>query len=331
MQLRLDPASAVPLYHQIAEALRYRIATGRMEPGEPLPPLRAAAEAWGVNLHTVRRAYAELVEAGLLDSRPGRGTRVLGGQGRQRLRSGRLDEFLGRLLAEARERHGLGADELASLLANWSERAADADGARVWMLECSENQCLGHVRELEERWDVEASPWCLEQPGAAPEGQLVATYFHFNEIRRRWPHRLHEVRFATIRPDPALLGELRARAVGPGPTRVPLVELEPTIARNIAADVSALLPEAEFRVVPAVVTRAGEILTPRRRQPVLFSPRAWGTLSEEQRAHPAALQVRYAFPPEELEAIGRHFRWRPVPAAERLRARRARAGSEARA
>ncbi len=28
MKLRLDPASPVPLYHQIVEALRYRIATG---------------------------------------------------------------------------------------------------------------------------------------------------------------------------------------------------------------------------------------------------------------------------------------------------------------
>jgi GntR family transcriptional regulator len=326
MRLRLDPASAVPLYHQIVEALRYRIATGRLVSGDPLPAVRDAAEAWGVNLHTVRRAYRQLVSQGLVDSRPGRGTRVLGGPGGPGLRSGRLDAFLARVLEEARDGHGLAADDLAALLANWSgpSGAAASSAAVVWMLECSTNQCLGHAAELQARWDVDARPWSLDQPGKPPEGALVATYFHFNEIRRRWPERLHEVRFAAIRPAPELLAELRERAGSSGPVRVPLCELESTSAQNIAADVSALLPAREFRVVPTTVERPGELLTPRRRLPVLFSPRTWGALTEAERAHPAALEVRYAFPPEEVEAIGRHFRWARIPAAERLRERRRR-------
>jgi regulatory GntR family protein len=79
----LDPASPVPLYHQLAEALRYRIATGALAPGTALPPLRAAARQWGVNLHTVRHAYAALASLGLVRTRAPHGTLVLGGAPRR--------------------------------------------------------------------------------------------------------------------------------------------------------------------------------------------------------------------------------------------------------
>ena len=76
--MKLEPTSPVPLYHQIAEALRYRIATGALVPGALLPPLREAAAQWGVNLHTVRRAYGELTEQGVTETCHPVGTRVLG-------------------------------------------------------------------------------------------------------------------------------------------------------------------------------------------------------------------------------------------------------------
>ena len=323
MKLRLDPASAVPLYHQIVEAVRYRIATGRLVPGETLLTVREAASRWEVNLHTVRRAYKDLVDAGFVESRPGRGTRVLAAPGRRGARAGRLDEFLSRVLAEARDAHDLSADDLAALLANWTTGAAGAGESSVFVLECSENQCRAHVREIEERWDVDAKPWSLEQQGDPPGGALVATYFHFNEIRRRWPQRLSEIRFATIRPAAGLVDELRALVAGKARARVPLCEFDDTIARNIAADVSALLPARGFTIVPTVVDEAAELLTPRRRTPVLFSPRAWGRLSDMERAHPFALEVRYTFPPDELDAIGHHFHWSRILPTERRRGRRA--------
>ena len=62
MAQRPDRDSPVPLYHQIVETLRYRIATGRLRAGDALPTLREAAKHWGVNLHTVRRAYGELAD-----------------------------------------------------------------------------------------------------------------------------------------------------------------------------------------------------------------------------------------------------------------------------
>ena len=77
MKIQLDHASPVPLYHQISEAIRYRIATGAVPPGTVLPPLREAARLWGANLHTVRRAYTELGRTGIVVTRVARGTVVL--------------------------------------------------------------------------------------------------------------------------------------------------------------------------------------------------------------------------------------------------------------
>ena len=77
MRLYLDPASPLPLYHQLAEGIRYQIATGVLEPGAALPSLRDAARRWGVNLHTVRHAYASLAAEGLVRTQAPHGTEVV--------------------------------------------------------------------------------------------------------------------------------------------------------------------------------------------------------------------------------------------------------------
>jgi len=76
MDLEIDPQSPVPLYHQIAEALRVSIEAGTLAPGDALQPMREAAERWGVAIHTVRHAYAALAREGLV--KPAEGARHTG-------------------------------------------------------------------------------------------------------------------------------------------------------------------------------------------------------------------------------------------------------------
>ena len=76
MLLRLDPASDVPLFAQVAASVRADAAAGRLKPGDRLPSARDVAGALGVNLHTVLRAYQELRDEGLVDMRRGRGAVV---------------------------------------------------------------------------------------------------------------------------------------------------------------------------------------------------------------------------------------------------------------
>jgi GntR family transcriptional regulator len=115
MRDRIDHQSAVPLYHQVAEAVRYRIATGELAPGRRLPSLRQAADLWGVNLHTVRRAYAELAEHGILASRSRSGTVVLNGGAARAQEANGLDAFLHGVLRQGAERWGLSAPKSGML------------------------------------------------------------------------------------------------------------------------------------------------------------------------------------------------------------------------
>ncbi len=309
MNITLDPQSPVPLFHQIAEAIRYQLSTGKLEPGQALPTLRDAAERWQVNLHTVRRAYAELVQQGLVESLGSRGTRIVDNAsgGPDNRSAPELQRYLRRVVRDARERFGLSPTELTRALQNLAEPSPRRP--LVHVVECSESQCRDHARELESRWSVEARPWSLARDREPPKGPVVATYFHYNEIRRRWPERLHEIRFAAIAPDPAL-----ARRFSHSGTRrltLQLCEYEEAMAWNIIADLSLLFPEDRFLLKPRVTRTPRRLIgSASKRTPLLFSPRLWDTLTEEERAQPHVHGVGYRFLPEELERIGHDFDWR---------------------
>lgn len=62
---------------QIKQQVYWLVASGKLPVGEKLPPIRELASQLGLNLHTVRNAYHLLEAEGIVETRPGRGTRVL--------------------------------------------------------------------------------------------------------------------------------------------------------------------------------------------------------------------------------------------------------------
>lgn len=79
MLLRVDPASGVPIFEQLAASVRAELARGGLRAGERLPGAREVAAALGVNIHTVLKAYQLLRDEGLVDLRRGRGAVVAEG------------------------------------------------------------------------------------------------------------------------------------------------------------------------------------------------------------------------------------------------------------
>ena len=55
-----------PIYTQLTERLRLRIASGEYPPGGKLPALRELAAEAGANPNTVQRAFADLEREGLI-------------------------------------------------------------------------------------------------------------------------------------------------------------------------------------------------------------------------------------------------------------------------
>ena len=79
MQLRISDQDGVPIYVQLVNQIKYLVSSGRLEPGEQLPPVRKLAEQLVINPNTVARAYRELDSEGVLISRQGSGVFVSDG------------------------------------------------------------------------------------------------------------------------------------------------------------------------------------------------------------------------------------------------------------
>ncbi len=73
-QLQIDLESPVPVYRQIADAVRRGLEQGELPPGTRLPPTRDLARRLGINRNTVVSAYDALAQEGLVQSHTGRGT-----------------------------------------------------------------------------------------------------------------------------------------------------------------------------------------------------------------------------------------------------------------
>ncbi len=76
MDLQIDLVPGSPLRHQLEEALRDAVRSGRLLPGALLPPSRVLAQELGVSRGVVLDSYSQLVAEGYLAAKRGSGTRV---------------------------------------------------------------------------------------------------------------------------------------------------------------------------------------------------------------------------------------------------------------
>jgi GntR family transcriptional regulator len=74
--LVISQADPRPLYQQIKEQLRHRVAVGELKPGDELPSIRQLAADIRVSVITIKRAYLELEHEGVIQTRQGRGSFV---------------------------------------------------------------------------------------------------------------------------------------------------------------------------------------------------------------------------------------------------------------
>jgi GntR family transcriptional regulator len=126
MRIEIDPRAPHPPSEQIADQVRFAIASGRIAPGDRLPSVRGLAADALVNPNTVGKAYRDLEREGVLQTRPGDGVFVAA-NARARCvakRDRALAERLERVVREALA-GGLGPQDIVA----WVEKSLERRGA----------------------------------------------------------------------------------------------------------------------------------------------------------------------------------------------------------
>jgi GntR family transcriptional regulator len=77
MNLEIDFRSGIPIYLQVVERIKERLAAGQLKPGDQLPTVRSLASDLRVNFNTIARAYRTMDESGIISTQQGRGTYIL--------------------------------------------------------------------------------------------------------------------------------------------------------------------------------------------------------------------------------------------------------------
>jgi len=116
---QLDTRSGVPIYRQIVDWVKFRVAAGLLEPGVQLPTVRQLAVDLGVNANTVSRAYLELERMDLVNTLQGKGTFIAEKEVPmdQLVRGLKLKEIVSELVSRASE-FGFGPEEIIDELKN---------------------------------------------------------------------------------------------------------------------------------------------------------------------------------------------------------------------
>ena len=112
----ISQTDARPMYLQIMEQIRARIAAGDWAVGKELPSIRALAAALNVSVITIKRAYLDLESEGVIVTRHGKGSFVADAGGLAgELQDEKLDEHLKAAVDLGRQMN-LSDEELAARL-----------------------------------------------------------------------------------------------------------------------------------------------------------------------------------------------------------------------
>ncbi|HRH46253.1 MAG TPA: GntR family transcriptional regulator [Pyrinomonadaceae bacterium] len=193
----IDKTNKIPIYLQLKDQIKYFISTGSLKAEEKLPPVKILAKNLGINFLTVRKAYKELEESGLINVRHGEGTFISLGNERRKTNNSET------------ERQNFFADEMKQLLRKFMQTGLELAELKqiteriyeeieynnsipiIVFAECNQFQIkqISGILEAELRLRVE--PMLIadlprEIPSLIDKGRkinIITTGFHTNEVR----------------------------------------------------------------------------------------------------------------------------------------------------
>jgi len=189
MQWEVKRVKGLSIAEQLAEQIRYAIATGQLKPGDQLPPGRVLAQELKVHFNTVFAVYRQLEREGLLVLKRGSGAYVapISLDTLKQSTQAKLEQVLSTLLELVRM--GLvEPDELKRII---DERLRELQRTltipKVAFVECNIEQMETCCAQLSQTLGTEVEPILLDEARKEPErlcpfSFIVTTYFHFREV-----------------------------------------------------------------------------------------------------------------------------------------------------
>lgn len=124
IQFQINPGSPEPIYRQLMDQLRRRVAAGQWTAGQELPSVRELALELAVHPMTISKAYGLLEIEGLLERRRGLPMVIAGGHARPTAARDRVEQLRPTLQRAATEAHELAIPKARAL--ELFERLLDA-------------------------------------------------------------------------------------------------------------------------------------------------------------------------------------------------------------
>ncbi|EOU1682956.1 GntR family transcriptional regulator [Clostridium perfringens] len=122
MNIVVSNTSGIPIYEQIAKAIKNDILSGDLKENSALPSIRSLASELRVSVITTKRAYEELERDGFIYTLPGKGSYVAE-QNKELLMEEKLREIEGKLgeAIDIANSIGLNFEELVGMLKTLKE------------------------------------------------------------------------------------------------------------------------------------------------------------------------------------------------------------------
>ncbi|WP_052119877.1 GntR family transcriptional regulator [Inquilinus limosus] len=239
MKLQIDRELPVPLGLQVKGLIEYGIACGELSPGERLPSVRELAERLAVAPMTVALVYRGLREAGLIETRHGRGSFVAeSGEPRQRPRTeiAEIQRRLDHLIDDAVAIGLTPADLTGMVQARLAQRRPQRRVRSVVMLGLFRDATRAYAAAIQSRLPpgTAVQPLTMDELRGddvarrrAAEAELVVTF----------PNRQREA--AALLPDSRVIA---IRFIPSEETRRALAGLDPLARLGIASRFADFLP-----------------------------------------------------------------------------------------
>ena len=124
MFIVISPLNPDPMYKQITDQIKDAIATGTLKPETKLPSIREMSKELNISMITIKRAYADLENEGLILTRSGMGS-YIADINKDTLREEKLTEIRAELnkIRETAAKFGISAEDIIQIVNESGEKS----------------------------------------------------------------------------------------------------------------------------------------------------------------------------------------------------------------